>query len=72
MKIKKKFKIEGMHCSSCALNIDFGLEDLDGIISSKTSYVRQETEVEFETTKINLDKIFKQIEKSGYKVKTVE
>ena len=54
---KKKFKINGMHCSSCAMNIDFDLEDVDGIKSVKTNYARQECEVEFDEKKINDQRI---------------
>jgi len=43
--IKKKFKITGMHCSSCAITIDMDLEDLDGVKMSKTSYAKAETEI---------------------------
>ena len=64
--IKKKFKIEGMHCSSCAMNIDFDLEDLDGIKTAKTSYAKQESEVEFDEEKVNLKTLIEQIKKTGY------
>ena len=64
--IKKKLKIEGMHCSSCAMTIDFDLEDM-GVKSSKTSYVKQETTVEFDEEKIKPREIIKQIKKTGYK-----
>ena len=64
--IKKKFKIEGMHCTSCAMTIDFDLEDLEGVKSAKTSYLKQETEVEFED-KVGIQKIIETIEKAGYK-----
>lgn len=63
---KLKLKIEGMHCSSCAMNIDFDLEDL-GVKSAKTSYAKQETEVEFDEGKIQPQKIIEQIKKTGYK-----
>jgi Cu+-exporting ATPase len=63
---KLKLKIEGMHCSSCAMNIDFGLEDL-GVKSAKTSYAKQETEIEFDEEKIKPQKIIEQIKKTGYK-----
>ncbi|OGH12721.1 MAG: hypothetical protein A2776_03495 [Candidatus Levybacteria bacterium RIFCSPHIGHO2_01_FULL_40_10] len=66
MIVKKKLKIEGMHCTSCAMNIDFGLEDL-GVKSAKTSYARQETEVEFDEKKIKQQNIIDQIKKTGYK-----
>lgn len=64
--VKKKFKIDGMHCTSCAMNIDFDLEDLEGVKSVKTNYAKQESEVEFEEEKVNLEKIFETIKKSGY------
>ncbi|MBI2086286.1 heavy-metal-associated domain-containing protein [Candidatus Daviesbacteria bacterium] len=69
--VKKKLKIEGMHCSSCALNIDFDLEDLDGIKFAKTSYATQITEVEFETDKVSDQLIVGTIKKSGYTAKPI-
>jgi Cu+-exporting ATPase len=63
---KLKVKIEGMHCTSCAMNIDFGLEDL-GVKSAKTSYAKQETEIEFDEEKIKPQEIIEQIKKTGYK-----
>lgn len=64
--IKKKLKIDGMHCSSCALNIDFDLEDLDGIKSANTNYAKQESEVEFDEEKLGIEKIIDTIRKTGY------
>ncbi len=63
---KKKLKIEGMHCTSCAMVIDMDLEDLEGIKSAKTSYAKAETEVEFDFEKVSLEKIMENIKKSGY------
>ncbi|MDP2638133.1 MAG: heavy-metal-associated domain-containing protein [Candidatus Levybacteria bacterium] len=63
---KLKLKIEGMHCSSCAMNIDFDLEDL-GVKNVKTSYAKQETEVEFDEEKIKPQQIIDQIKKTGYR-----
>ncbi|MEX2012842.1 MAG: heavy metal-associated domain-containing protein [Candidatus Levyibacteriota bacterium] len=64
--VKKKLKINGMHCTSCAMSIDFDLEDLEGIKSVKTSYAKQESEVEFDEEKVNLVKITETIKKTGY------
>lgn len=66
---KLKLKISGMHCSSCAMNIDFELEDLDGVSFSKTSYAKQVTEMEFDQKKIREESIIKTIEKTGYQAK---
>lgn len=59
-----------MHCSSCAMSIDFDLEDLTGVKGAKTSYAKQETEVEFEEEKIGEREIVNQINKTGYKIKS--
>jgi copper chaperone CopZ len=66
--LKKKLKIDGMHCTSCAMTIDFDLEDLEGVKSSKTNYARQETEVEYDEEKIKFSEILKQIKETGYGV----
>ena len=66
--VKKKLKIQGMHCTSCAMNIDFNLEDLEGVKSAKTSYAKQELEVEFDEEKIDNQKIIQTIKKTGYTV----
>lgn len=63
---KKKFKITDMHCSVCVVVIDNDLENLAGIKSSKTSYARGETEVEFESDKVTNQQILETIKKSGY------
>lgn len=69
---KKKFIITGMHCTSCALMIDSDLEDMDGIVSSSTSYIRQETIIEFDELKVTHEKILDIIKKNGYDAKTLE
>lgn len=61
-----KLTIDGMHCTSCAINIDFDLEDLKGVKTAKTNYAKQETEVEFEEEKLSLKEILDQISKTGY------
>jgi copper chaperone CopZ len=69
---KIKLKIEGMHCTSCAMNIDGDLEDnVKGIKSSNTNYAKSETEVEFDEEKVKLDQIIKQIKETGYKAQQI-
>lgn len=70
--MKQKLKIEGMHCSSCAMSIDFDLEDIDGIKTAKTSYAKQTTEVEFDENKVTLKDIIQSVEKTGYKAQSTE
>lgn len=64
---KIKLKIDGMHCSSCAMSIDMDLEDLDGVMEAKTNYAKQISEIEFDDNKIPAETILEQIKKTGYK-----
>jgi Cu+-exporting ATPase len=60
-------KITGMHCTSCAMNIDGDLEDMvKGIKSSNTNYAKAETEVEFDEKEAKIEQIIGQIKKTGY------
>lgn len=61
-------KLSGMHCTSCALNIDGELEDAEGIQSASTSYARQQVEVIFDPEKISIEKIRQIIKNTGYEV----
>lgn len=61
------FQIEGMHCTSCSMYIDSELEEQEGVISSSTSYAKATTKVEFDQTKISIERLKNTIEKLGYK-----
>lgn len=61
-----KLNIFGMHCTSCAMNIDGELEDTEGVKESKTNYAKQITEVTFDSEKMTLPKIQAIIKKLGY------
>lgn len=64
--VKKVFKITGMHCVSCSINIDGELEDTLDIKSAKTSYAKLTTEVVMEDDSITDAKIIAIIKKLGY------
>jgi copper chaperone CopZ len=66
-KVQKKFKITGMHCSSCAMSIDFDLEDVEGVEKAQTSYAKQVTEVIYDEGKVSVKKIIESVEQTGYK-----
>lgn len=66
MMVKKKFKIEGMHCTSCAMSVDMDLEELEGVKVVKTSYANEVAEVEYDSEKVSLNLILETIKKSGY------
>jgi len=60
------FKIEGMHCSSCAMIIDGQLEDTEGVLKVSTSYAKSETKVNFDPQKITTKNLIQIINKAGY------
>lgn len=62
------FKIDGMHCVSCSMNIDGALEDMDGVYEAKTSYAKGETVVRWNPEKVTEEKLRKTIESLGYAV----
>lgn len=62
------FKISGMHCTSCAMDIDGTLEDTEGVTKANTNYAKSETEVRFEEEKVQNDKIITIIKNLGYDV----
>lgn len=68
--IKQIFRVEGMHCTSCALTIDEELEELKGVKRSKTVYARQTTEVEYDENIVAQATIIETIVKNGYTIKT--
>lgn len=69
--VKKKFKIDGMHCSSCAMNIDMELEELEGVKEVNTNYAKQFSEVAFDNDQVKVEDIVKSVEKTGYKATLV-
>jgi len=65
---KKIFKIEGMDCPSCAMMVDDVLEEMPGVLSSKTNYAKSRTEVCFEEEKVASQDIASSIEQGGFTV----
>jgi copper chaperone len=61
-------KLSGLHCTSCSLNIDGELEDLDGVIESRTSYPKSQTTITFDPSKVTPVQIHSTITALGYQV----
>lgn len=62
------FKLSGLHCASCSLNIDSDLEDLPGVIETSTSYAKQESVITYDPKLTTPAKFKAVIEKLGYQV----
>lgn len=65
------FKIDGMHCTSCSMNIDGELEDTEGVLSADTSYAAATTKIVFDDSKISHKKLQSIIAALGYSAKRV-
>jgi len=64
--IHKTYRVEGMHCTSCAMSVDFTLEDLEGVESAKTSYAASTAEVTFDDQQVTEAAILAAIQAAGY------
>lgn len=57
-----------MHCASCALNIEKSLKDLGGVDEAQVNLGTEQATVEYDAGQINLSKLEKTVEESGYGV----
>lgn len=62
--MKKILKINGMHCKSCSMLIKSELEDAG--VKSDINYESGKAEIEFDESKISLEKIKTIIKRAGY------
>jgi copper chaperone CopZ len=60
------FRVEGMHCGSCALLIDDTLEDLPGVHRTQTSRTQARTTVDLDLTITSPADIVAAITELGY------
>ncbi len=69
--MKKKILIEGMHCASCAMNIERSLKKVDGVKEVGVSVLTKKAIVETDE-KVTDDELKKAVSKVGYKVVSIE
>ena len=72
LKMKKiKLKIEGMHCASCASNIEKSLKKIPGIKTASVSLMMKKGFVEAEDS-VKDEDVQKAVSKVGYKLVGIE
>lgn len=59
--------VSGMTCVGCEMQVEEEVKKLDGIITVKASYVGENTVVQFDNSKANIDKIVEAINRTHYK-----
>jgi copper chaperone CopZ len=68
---KLKLSIEGMHCASCASNIERSLKKLSGVKDVSVTLMLKKGIVEVEDS-VSEEEIKKAVARAGYKVLKVE
>lgn len=63
---KTTFGISGMHCASCATNIENTLRKLKGIKSANVNFATSKATIEYDETKIKESNFSDEIKKLGY------
>jgi copper chaperone CopZ len=64
--VKKTYRVEGMHCSNCAMNIEGIEDDLPGVKQVSASYLKGRMTVEFDETMVSELQLLAAVEKRGY------
>jgi len=64
--VKKTFRVEGMHCSNCPMEVESIEDDLPGIKQVTTSYQKGQMVVEFDESKVSDAQIIAAVAKLGY------
>lgn len=59
--------ISGMHCASCAANIEKALNKVSGVLRAQVNFAAEKAYIEFEQSKLNTRDLIAVIEKAGYK-----
>ena len=67
-KKKAEIKISGMHCASCALNVEKSLQELEGVKEAQVNFGTEKATVEYDPDKLELQKLEETVEKAGYGV----
>jgi copper chaperone CopZ len=64
--VNKTFRVEGMHCSSCPMEVESIEDDLPGIKQVSASYQKGNMVVEFDETRVSEAQIIAAVAKRGY------
>ncbi len=61
------FHISGMHCASCAVNIQKKLQKEPGVEEALVNYANEQATVTFQENTLNENRLAKAVEEAGYK-----
>jgi copper chaperone CopZ len=66
--LKETFGVKGMHCKSCVKMIEESVSGLPGVRSVSVSLLDSTATVAYDSSKINMNKITKEITSLGYRI----
>jgi Cu+-exporting ATPase len=61
-------KVSGMHCATCAINIEKALKGVDGVADARVNFAGDTASVEYDGAKVDLTALQQAVEDSGYGV----
>ena len=61
--------VEGMHCTSCSINIEQSVGHVPGVIKANINFGASELTVEYDPYRVTIDKIKQAVTKPGYRVR---
>ena len=67
---RSTLKIGGMHCASCAINIEKNLNKTNGVVKANVNFANEKAYVEYDNSKAKEDDFVKIIKKLGFKAAT--
>jgi Cu+-exporting ATPase len=65
-------KISGMSCASCAVNIEKGLKDLEGVTSANVNFATEKATVSYSPEMVSIVDVRKIVDDLGYSVESEE
>lgn len=68
---KAKMEISGMHCASCASNIERSVKKVEGVKDIKVSLLLKKATAEIEDN-VSEEDLKKAVKRAGYTVKSIE
>ncbi|MDN7011666.1 copper-translocating P-type ATPase [Methanoculleus sp. FWC-SCC3] len=67
-KRKAELKISGMHCASCALNVERALQGRDDVYDARVNFANETATVEYDPAKTTLADLERTVSDAGYEV----
>jgi Cu+-exporting ATPase len=65
---KISLPVEGMTCASCVARVEKAIKKIDGVKEVSVNLATEKATVEFEKSKVDVEKIANRVEDAGYKI----